>query len=727
MDKPDTIIEVHRERVQDQTADIYSGGTYQQPLEITSPIRVTGTGTLNLGLDRVWFVLDSHARPWQESVGGSTHDPLRHFAIDLVLTDSKIVIQSIAGIPLGPLPPATITIPDGPRAGESKQIAYNEIPLFGRITLHDQLEVRHVDPTNAFKQTVSLDFRAQNAPELIATPPPDPLVSQLFGQNADRRPDGSTAFSGQDPRVTWDIDYAEAFWITHCLAGQALVLQADLRCQGLPDDEVRVNVLDGIAARLADGVRPVAAMLGEGGVADLLPTPLDVDPNGTADTRALDVIVQRFDAGGATNESIVIQLQTIDPALLQTIEPLPPDEELPASVLAEKPAERAALATAGFGVLFQVRDSVKSKFTLNDADFVQGEPCKLAKPKIVNIGGEERSLDAFEAIIESPTGSDPGRILIEGKVSDHNWAYDFDATFTMTLEMDLDDVPRNPSDTERASDETIPDETIEQLEARVAQAAEDKRLGNLSTKSFEDLVKHTNDFMKRFPRTVGARPTLRPAPVVDPNFELTTAGKAALAASALVLIAVISLPVTAPIVVAGGLGAVGALGYGGLIVLAVVEYIAMYIAIDWIATGLGGNEVQSALTDRPDGLKLPTVGVPIDVLLNRQRLAVYFRQLPPRLSISCIKRDTDEDADQVIQLVGGPWPTDGKQYKISDNDGALLVESEELELFIDPSIAGVEQPLHVAMSPLGRRFLRTNPNEGNVDNLDSLPECTPTP
>jgi hypothetical protein len=25
------------------------------------------------------------------------------------------------------------------------------------------------------------------------------------------------------------------------------------------------------------------------------------------------------------------------------------------------------------------------------------------------------------------------------------------------------------------------------------------------------------------------------------------------------------------------------------------------------------------------------------------------------------------------------------------------------------------------------RFLRTNPNEGSVDNLDSLPECTPTP
>jgi hypothetical protein len=128
MDRPDTIIEVHRERVQDQTADIYSGDTYQQPVEITSPIRVSGSGTLSLALSRVWFVLDSHNRAWQESVGGSNHDPLRHFAIDLALTDSKIVVQRIAGIPLPSLPPATITIPNGPRAGESKQIPYNEIP-----------------------------------------------------------------------------------------------------------------------------------------------------------------------------------------------------------------------------------------------------------------------------------------------------------------------------------------------------------------------------------------------------------------------------------------------------------------------------------------------------------------------------------------------------------------------------------------------------------------------
>jgi hypothetical protein len=431
------------------------------------------------------------------------------------------------------------------------------------------------------------------------------------------------------------------------------------------------------------------------------------------------VIVQRFDAAGVTNESIVVQLQTIDA--------LPPGEELPASVLAEQPAERTALAAAGLVLLLQVRDSAKSKFTLEDSDFVDGEPCKLARPKTVNIGGDERKLEAFEATIDEPGPTDPGRIRIEGKISSHTWAYDFDATFAMTLEMDLDDIPRNPSDAERQSDQTIPAETIEQLKVALAQAAEAKRQGDISTKEFEELQKETVDTMKRFPRTVGARPSARPAPQVNPDFEWTTLGKAAIVGGAIVAIILLSLPATAPVVAAGGLGAVGALGYGGLLALAIVEAIAFGYASDWLLTGMGANEVGNALTDRPDGLLLPTLGAPIDVALNRRRLAIYFRQLPDRLPVNCIKRDTGEDVDEVIQLVGGPWPTDGKPYRISDNDGSLLVESNELELFIDPAIAGTEQLLHTSMSSLGRRFLRTNPNEGNVDNLDSLPECTPTP
>lgn len=128
MHRPDTIIEIHRERVQDQTVGIFSGDKYTESVDGPG---YSATATLDLTLDRVWFIFDSHQRLWQEEADdGELRDPLRHFAIDLVVFNSKIVIDSVTCIPLVKLPPVTITIPDGPRAGESREIPYNEIPLF---------------------------------------------------------------------------------------------------------------------------------------------------------------------------------------------------------------------------------------------------------------------------------------------------------------------------------------------------------------------------------------------------------------------------------------------------------------------------------------------------------------------------------------------------------------------------------------------------------------------
>src|SRR3984893_9934246 len=175
MQRPDTIIEIHRERVQDQTVDMFSGDKYTQSVDGTG---YSATATLDLTVDRVWFILDSHQRLWQEETDGELADPLRHFAIDLVIFDSKIVIDSVTCIPLVELPPATITIPDGPRAGETREIPYNEIPLFGRLTIHDQLEPRQTEPG---KQTIALDFGTQDAPVLVANPLTDEYGPQLFG------------------------------------------------------------------------------------------------------------------------------------------------------------------------------------------------------------------------------------------------------------------------------------------------------------------------------------------------------------------------------------------------------------------------------------------------------------------------------------------------------------------------------------------------------------------
>src|SRR6201992_2873834 len=242
MQRPDTIIEIHRERVQDQTGDMFSAGKYTEAVDGPG---YSATATLDLTLDRVWFIFDAQHRQWQEEVDNETHDPARHFAIDLAVFDSRIVIDSVTCIPLVSLPPATITIPDGPRVDESCNIAYTETPRLGRWTIHDQLEPRQTEPG---KQTIALDFTTQDAPVLLAKSPADDHGPRLFGAHIDRRPDGGVAFTGQDPRVSWELDYAEAYWITHCIAGELLVNLEKLQHPSLSDDEARTRVLDSLAA-----------------------------------------------------------------------------------------------------------------------------------------------------------------------------------------------------------------------------------------------------------------------------------------------------------------------------------------------------------------------------------------------------------------------------------------------------------------------------------------------
>jgi hypothetical protein len=61
----------------------------------------SATATLDLTLDRVWFVFDAQQRLWQEQAEREFHNPLRHFAIDLVIFDSRIVIDSVTLHPAG--------------------------------------------------------------------------------------------------------------------------------------------------------------------------------------------------------------------------------------------------------------------------------------------------------------------------------------------------------------------------------------------------------------------------------------------------------------------------------------------------------------------------------------------------------------------------------------------------------------------------------------------------
>jgi hypothetical protein len=704
MHRPDTIIEIHRERVQDQTVEMFGGDKYTESVDGPG---YSATATLDLTLDRVWFVFDAQQRLWQEQAESEFHDPLRHFAIDLVIFDSRIVIDSVTCIPLVSLPPATITIPDGPRADESCEIAYNEIPLFGRLTIHDQLEPRQAEPG---KQTIALDFNAQDAPVLLANSLSDDHGRRLFGANIDRRPDGGIAFTGQDPRVSWELDYAEAYWITHCIAGALLVNLEKLQHPSLSDDEARIRVLDSLAAQISDAIRPKLAEMGVDGVMDLLPSAMEVEPESHDDStvKALDAVVQRFDVGGITHESMVVQLQTL--------RELPLGEELPASILAENPYERTGLAVTGWSILRQVRDTVMKTFDLDESDFDADAPCLLAGPKTITIGGQDRRLEALDADVVPRTHD--GRLVVDGTVSAETTLYDFNARFKVTYEMGLDDIPRDPDGPETRRADL---ETIESLEQALSAAGVEKRAGQLSTEDYETEVKRVRERLDDLPKTVGVRPTQNPPEAeVNPDFSLTVAGKVAAAAGAAATVGLLALPVTW---VAGAAG-VGAAGAGGLLTLAIVQYLTTVLTIDWFGVGLGSRQVKQSLNDRPEGTSLPPIGIPVEADFNRQRLAVYFRPLPAKLWIGCVSVDDEEDdnLDSDIRLVGGRWPTDGQPWKLSNDDAMLYLDSGELQLVMEPdSVSGEGPAISVATAGDGRRYLQVE-NE-DADKLHRIPRC----
>ena len=74
------MVEIHRERVQDLTLEFFSGEKYSQPANGPG---FAATATLDVTLDRAWFVEDARGRVWQEEEADGTREPLRHFAIDL--------------------------------------------------------------------------------------------------------------------------------------------------------------------------------------------------------------------------------------------------------------------------------------------------------------------------------------------------------------------------------------------------------------------------------------------------------------------------------------------------------------------------------------------------------------------------------------------------------------------------------------------------------------------
>src|SRR6185437_11018448 len=149
-----------------------------------------------------------------------------------------------------------------------------------------------------------------------------------------------------------------------------------------------------------------------------------------------------------------------------------------------------------------------------------------------------RSLDTLDADIVPRT--EDGRLVVDGTVSAETTLYDFKANFKITYEMGLDDVPRDPTGEEAGPSGQV---TVEDLEQALSAAGDKKRAGELSDQDYEAEVKRVGDLLDQFPRTVGVRPAQNPQePEVDPDFTLTTAGKAAAAAGAAAVVGLLALP-----------------------------------------------------------------------------------------------------------------------------------------------------------------------------------------
>ncbi|OBK59123.1 hypothetical protein A5653_06725 [Mycobacterium colombiense] len=162
-----------------------------------------------------------------------------------------------------------------------------------------------------------------------------------------------------------------------------------------------------------------------------------------------------------------------------------------------------------------------------------------------------------------------------------------------------------------------------------------------------------------------------------------------------------------------------------MLTLAIAQYITTVLTIDWFGAGIGSRQVKKSLNDQPEGTSLPPIGMPVDLDLTRQRLAVYFRPVPAKLWVDCVEADAEDQAGDDgdgIRVIGGRWPTDGHPWRLSHDDAVLFVDSDELQLFVDPAGAGGDDlPVGIDIEEDGRRRLRV---QSDPDALRRLPQCS---
>ena len=91
-----------------------------------------------------------------------------------------------------------------------------------------------------------------------------------------------------------------------------------------------------------------------------------------------------------------------------------------------------------------------------------------------------------------------------------------------------------------------------------------------------------------------------------------------------------------------------------------------------------------------------------------------------RLRIECVNKTDRHDAHARIKAIGGGPP--GLRWKLKQEDAIAWIE-ECIYVFYVVNQEGKEINVIVAMSRLGHKYLKTEADGEQPDNLLNLPEC----
>jgi len=700
MDNPDTVIELHRSVVQQMFEDrLPPQALAPKPFEISV---IKGTANLNIVVSRVWFHLDASGRRWRQRIGATTSDADRHVAFDLRLgdhppelglQDSKLVFTKVLGLP----------VPSGAtHTCNGREIHFNEVPLFGRIVVHDSLERVETTVDGRPHQNVVLEFASQPGRTLEAEPPAQVGDAQLFGPAVQLQADGSVRLTGSEPYVVWELTPSEQTCIRETVIGRLLAVAS-------------VDVIELVAKQLAEGVVETLATLGDDDTSHvaLLPSPQAVDPTGASgDPMQIDGVVRLWKREGGSDFEESLQVQ------IQSIPTLP--EPLPLSVLAFSTDETVGFMRAGFALLRSIRASQIASLCLDESDFDPDAGCLLQRPVGITIDGDDATLAQFSATIEEDADLGHDVLKIDGYAEGDTWAYGWFIEFGMVFVLDRGDVPRDPLLGELPPD-LQPAHTLAQINARQSELTRDKCAGG-DRDAIEKEQKVLAEEKNALPSEIGVKPQLFGEPFKRSDSFITPLG--ALAGIALV----VGLAI-------GGLAVVAALSVSVEFTVSAVVAVFL-IGYPVAAIGLGvldafvmDAKVSDSLTrfvdgnSKPGGDALPLEGYsPTTVLLKDRVLRVFLAPLPEKLKVRFFEPDRPSptgDPDFVAQQVAGLLP-DGRLWRLTVADAAHLVEKGRITLSLE-SARGEEIALHVARSSRGRRYLRTPGDEDVANNLARLP------